>query len=83
MNDAIYRKTMENLRNRINLKLVNNKTDYLKYTSKPSYLLHKTFDVNLVAIQKSKVALEVNKPAQILMCIFELSKALVYQFHYD
>ena len=32
MNDAIYGKIMENLRNRINVKLVNNKKDYLKCT---------------------------------------------------
>ena len=74
MSNAAYRKTMENLRNRINVKLVNSKKDYLKYTSKPSYLSQKIFDINLVAIRKSKAALEVNKPAYILMCIFELSK---------
>ena len=50
MNNAIYGKKMENLRNRINIKLVNNKKDYLKCTSKPSYMSHKIFDNNLVAI---------------------------------
>ena len=83
MNNAVYRKTMENVRNRIDLKLVNNKKDYLKYASKPSYMSHKIFDINLVAIRKRKVALEVNKPAYIVMCIFELSEVLLYQFHYD
>ena len=39
MNNAVYDKTMENLRNRINLKLVSNKKTYLKRTSKPSYML--------------------------------------------
>ena len=63
MNNAIYRKTMENLRNRINVKLVNNKKDYLKCTSKPSYMSHKIFDNNLVAIRKSKLELKLNKPA--------------------
>ena len=43
---------MENLRNRINVKLVNNEKD-LKCTSKPSYMSHKIFSDNLVAIQKS------------------------------
>ena len=32
MNNAIYKKTMENLRNRIDVRLVNNKKDYLKFT---------------------------------------------------
>ena len=48
---------MENLRNRINVKLVSNKKHYLKSTSKPSYMSHKLFDNNLVAIRKSKLAL--------------------------
>ena len=48
---------MENLRNRINVKLVNNKKVYLKCTSKPSYMPHKIFGNNLVAIRKSKRAL--------------------------
>ena len=51
MNNAVYGKTMENLRNRINVKLVSNKKDYLKWTSKPSYMSHKIFDNDLVAIR--------------------------------
>ena len=50
---------MENLRIRIDVKLVNNEKGYLKYTSKPSYMSHKIFDNNLVAICKSKLALQV------------------------
>ena len=50
LNYAIYRKTMENIRNRIDVKLVNNEKDYLKCISKPSYMSHKTFDNTLVAI---------------------------------
>ena len=53
MSNAIYGKTLKNLRNRINVKLANNGKDYLKCTSKPSYMLHEIFDNNLVAIQKS------------------------------
>ena len=56
MNNAIYGKTTENVRNRIDLKVVNNKKDYLKCTSKPSYLSHKIFGNNLVAMRKSKLA---------------------------
>ena len=38
MKSAVCGKTMENLRNRINVKLLNNKKDYLKWTSNPSYM---------------------------------------------
>ena len=74
---------MENLRSRIDVRLENNEKDYLKCSSKPSYISHKIFDNNLVAIRKSKVALKLNKPAYIGMCILELSKILMYEFHYD
>ena len=74
---------MENLKNRINVKLVNNEKEYLTCTSKPSYISHKIFDNNLVATRKSKLALKLNKPAYIGMCILELSKVLMYEFHYD
>ena len=55
MNNAVYGKTMENLRNRIYVKLVSNKNGYLKWTPKPRYMSHKRFDNDLVAIQKNKV----------------------------
>ena len=63
MSNAVYGKTMKNLRNRIDVKLVNNENEYLKCTSKPSYMSHKIFGNNLAAIRKSKVALKLNEPA--------------------
>ena len=44
---------------------------------------NKIFDNSLVAIRKSKLALKLNKPAYIGICILELSKVLLYEFHYD
>ena len=73
---------MENLRKRIDLKLVNHEKDYLKFTSKPSYMSHKIFGNNLVAIRESKLALKLDKPAYTGKCISELSKAIMYKFHY-
>ena len=69
---------MKNLRNRINLRPVNNEKYYLKWASKPSYMSHKLFDNNLVVIRKTKVTLKLNKPAYTGMCILELSKVLIY-----
>ena len=74
---------MEYLRNKIDVKLVNNEKDYLKCTPKPSDMSHKICDNNLSSICKSKFALKINKPAYIGMCILELSKVLMYEFHYD
>ena len=82
-NNDVYGKIMEKLRKRIDVKLVNNKKDYLKWTSKPSYMSHSIFDNDLVTIHKSKITLTPHKPAYIGMCILELSKVLIYEFHYD
>ena len=65
MNNAVCKKTMENLRNKIDIKLVSNEKDYMKWTSKPSYMSQKIFDNDLVAIYKSKVTLMINKPAYV------------------
>ena len=51
---------MENLRNIIDLEIVNNEKGYLKWTSKPSYMSRKIFEINLVAICKGKVTLMLN-----------------------
>ena len=83
MNNAVCGKTMENLRNRIDMKLVSNKKGYLKWTSKASYMSYKLFANEIVVIRKNKVTLTLNKPAYIGMCILELSKVFIYEFHYD
>ena len=82
VNNAVCGKTNKNLRNRINVKLVSNKKDSLKWASKPSYMTCKITDNDLIAIHQGKVILTFNKPAYIGMYILELSKVLIYEFHY-
>ena len=82
-NNAIYGKTMENLRNGIDVKLVHNGKDYLKCTSKPSFMLREIFHNSLVAILGGKLALKLSKPAYIGTCILDLSKVMMYEFHHD
>ena len=43
----------------------------------------KLFDNVLITILKSRVTLTLNKPAYVGMCILDLSKVLMYEFHYD
>ena len=57
MINSVYGQTMENLRKRINVRFVNNKKDFLKYTSKPTYVTHKLFNKNFAAIHKVKQVL--------------------------
>ena len=65
----------------MDVRLGNNKKDYVKLTSKPRYVTHKLLENNLIAIPK--VTLSLNKPAHVGMCILDLSKVLMYEFHYD
>ena len=71
------------MRNRTDVRLASNKKKYLKWTSKPSYISQKIFDNNLVVIHKSKATKKLNKPTYISVCICDLSKMLMYNFHYD
>ena len=54
MINSVYGKTMENLRKRINVKLVNNAEDFLKYTIKPTYITCKIFGKYYAAIHEIK-----------------------------
>ena len=74
---------MENLRKRVNVRLVTNEKKLLKLTSKPTYISSKIFNKNLVAVHKIKEALTLNRPAYVGMCILDLSKMLMYHFHYN
>ena len=80
---SVYGKTMENLRERVNVRLVNNETDFLKYTSRPTHIIHKFFDKNYAAIQEIKPVLTLNKPIHVGFTVLELSKWLMYDFHYS
>ena len=82
-NIYIYRKTMRNLRNRIYIELVNNKKYYLTCTSEPSCMSHKIFVNKLVAINKSKLSLKINKPGYNGVSILETGTVLVYEFYCD
>ena len=56
MINSAYHKTMENLRKRINVRLVNNEKDFLKYTGRPTHITHKIFDKNFAAIHEKKTS---------------------------
>ena len=81
MINSNYGKTMENLRKRINVRLVNNAKGFLKYTSKPTYITHKTFGENYSAIHEIKPVLILNKPIYVGFNVFDLSKWKMYDFH--
>ena len=52
---------MENFRKRINVRLVNNEKDFLKYTSRPTYITHKIFGKDYAAIHEIKPVLNTSQ----------------------
>ena len=82
MNNAVFGKTMENPRKRQNIKLMTNENNLNKYITKPGFLNSKICNENLVAIHTVKEKLVLNKPLYVGFCILDLSKWLMYDFHY-
>ena len=82
MNNSVFGKTMENIRNRVDIKLVNNKTKARKLIAKPNFEHCQIFSEDFVAIQMKKTVLTMNKPVYLGAGILELSKTIMYDFHY-
>ena len=70
---------MENLRKRVGVRLVTDEKKLDKLTSKPTYVSSKIFNKNRMV----KETLTLNRPAYVGMCILDLSKTLMYDFHYN
>jgi hypothetical protein len=86
MNNSVFGKTMENLRKRQRVSIVQpitNPKKYKKLTSDPSFKSRKIFSENLVAIHRRKTEVHLNRPTYIGMCVLDLSKLCMYQFYYD
>ena len=81
--NSAYGKTMENLWKRINVRLVSNERIFVKYTSRPTYMTHKIFGKNYAAIHEIKLVLMLNKPIYVGFTALELSKWMMYDFHYN
>ena len=83
MNNSVFGKTMENIRNRVNVKLVNNEEKARKLIAKPNYRSCKIFSENLISVHMKKTSLVMNKPVYLGACILDLSKTIMYDFHYN
>lgn len=83
MNDSVFGRTMENLRKRVDVRLVTDQKKLFKLVSKPTYVNSKIFNEDLVAVHKIKETLTLDRPAYVGICILDLSKTLMYDFHYN
>ncbi|KAK3772394.1 hypothetical protein RRG08_031418 [Elysia crispata] len=84
-NNSVFGKTMENLRKRVDVKLVrSNEEDKLRrLLASPSFATANIFDDDLAAVEVHKSRLVLSRPVYVGMSILDLSKTLMYDFYYD
>ena len=83
MNNAVFGKTMENVRKHRDIKLVRTDKKRNKLVSEPNYHTMKLIDDNLAIIEMRKLKVKMNKPIYLGLSILELSKITMYEFWYD
>ena len=86
MNNSVFGNTMENIRKRVDIRLVSGgekgEKKVEKLAAKPSFEGCTIFHKNLVAMHMHKTSLVFNKPVYLGMYILDLSKTLMYDSHY-
>ena len=83
MNNSVFGKAMENIRRHRNIKLVNNKEECLKTVMKPNFKSETLLGDDLMGCEMGKVKVVMNKPVYLGLAILDLSKIIMYEFHYD
>ena len=83
MNNAVFGKTMENVKKHRYIKLVTTDKRRNQLVTEPNYYAIKCFSENLLAIEMKKTKVKMNKPIYLGLSILEISKILMYKFWYD
>ena len=83
MNNSVFGKTMENIRKHRNIKLVTTEEKYLRTVMKPNFKSGVLFGENLMGCEMGKIKVVMNKPVYLGQAILDLSKIVMYEFHYD
>ena len=83
MNNSVFGKTMENVRNHRDIKLVTTNERRNKLVSERNYHTTKHFSENLLAIEIRKTKVVLSKPIYLGQAILDISKTLMYEFWYD
>ena len=83
MNNNVFGKTMKNIRNHKDVKLVTSDKKYLNYVMKPNFKDGHPFSKHLFAVEIEKSEIKMGKPVYLGQAILDLSKTLMYEFLYD
>ena len=82
MNNSVFGKTIENIRKRQNIHLIDNRNKAIKLSSRPNFDRCTIFDKNLIAIHMKNTQVYFNKPVYVGQAILDLSKTLMFDFHF-
>ena len=83
MNNSVFGKTMENIRKHRNIKLAMTEEKYLHMVMKPNFKSGVLFGENLMGYEMGKIKVVMNKPVYLGQAILDLSKIVMYEFHYN
>ena len=83
MNNSVFGKTMENRRKHEDIKVVTNKKAYLRKVMKPTFKSGILFSKNLMGCEMGEIKVVLNKLVYLGQAILDLSKIVMYEFHYD
>ena len=83
MNNSVFGKTIENIRKRQNIHIIDNRKKALKLSSKPNFDRCTILDKNLIAVHMKNTEVYFDKPVYVGQAILDLSKSLMYDFHYN
>ena len=83
MNNSVFGKTMENVRNRVDVRLVTNEIGFGGLANKPNFDRVNIFTEDFVAVHMHKTTIHLRKPIYLGMSILDVSKTLMYDFHYN
>ena len=83
MNNSVFGKTIENIRKRQNIHLIDNRKKAVKLSSKPNFDRCTIFDRNLIAVHMKNTEVYFGKPVYVGQAILDLSKTLMFDFHYN
>ncbi|XP_036148385.1 uncharacterized protein LOC118647470 [Monomorium pharaonis] len=86
MNKAVFGKTMENVRNHVDVKLLTTwagRYGVETMITKPNFHSRSIFAENLIAVELKKLEVKLYKPIYVGMCILDISKTCLYEFHHN
>ena len=83
MNNSVFGKMMENIRKHRKIKVVTTEEKYLHTVMKPNFKSEVLFGENLMGCEMGKIKVVMNKPVYLCQVILNLSKIVMYEFHYD